>query len=109
MIRTPYNHSTPCQTEQYNQMLYDHSTPFQAEHYIPEVYDQRIFPMFPSQGGPMGPPPGPRRGDRVKDHNLEHLPHHPHLSFPLKHNKLEPLPLIRAVLEDVYSDIRMCG
>ena len=43
----------------YDQMLYDHSTPFQTEHYNPEVYDQRIFPMFPSQGGPMGPPPGP--------------------------------------------------
>ena len=43
----------------YNQMPSVHSTPFQAEHYNPEVYDQRIFPMFPSQGGPMGPPPGP--------------------------------------------------
>ena len=43
----------------YNQMPYVHSTPFQAEDYNPESYDQRMFPMFPSQGGPMGPPPGP--------------------------------------------------
>ena len=42
----------------YNQMPSVHSTPFQAEDYNPE-YDQRMFPMFPSQGGPMGPPPGP--------------------------------------------------
>ena len=42
----------------YNQIPSVHSTPFQAEDYNPE-YDQRMFPMFPSQGGPMGPPPGP--------------------------------------------------
>ena len=41
-----------------NQTPYVHSTPFQTAHYFPESYDQRTFPMFPSQGGPMGPPPG---------------------------------------------------
>ena len=43
----------------YGQSPYDHSTPFQSESYYPEVYDERLFPLFPSQGGPMGPPPGP--------------------------------------------------
>ena len=42
-----------------NQTPYVHSTPFHNEYYYLEGYDQRIFPMFPSQGGPMGPPPGP--------------------------------------------------
>ena len=54
---------------------------------------------------PMGPPPGPPgQGSQAGAPT-----HHPHLSFPLKHNKLEHLQLIRAVLEDVYSDLRICG
>ncbi|WP_071394752.1 hypothetical protein [Bacillus tuaregi] len=33
---------------------------FPAEELYQEGYDERIFgPLFPSQGGPMGPPPGP--------------------------------------------------
>ena len=95
----------------YNQMPSVHSTPFQAEDYNPE-YDQRMFPMFPSQGGPMGPPPGPPgTGGRVKVPNLDRQAHHHQHLFRLKHNnnKLVLLQWILAALEDVYSDIRMCG
>ena len=93
-------------------MPYVHSTPFQAEDYNPESYDQRMFPMFPSQGGPMGPPPGPPgTGDLVKVPNLDRQAHHHQHLFQLKHNnnKLVLLQWILAALEDVYSDIRMCG
>ena len=66
-------------------------------------------PMFPSQGGPMGPPPGhlesrtgqPQAGP----------PTAPPPSFvPAQTQQARAhLQLIQVVLEDVYSDIRMCG
>ena len=96
----------------YNETASVHSTPFQAEYYNPEVYDQRIFPMFPSQGGPMGPPPGPPGTEGPSQGSqLDRLAHHHHHLFQLKHNnnKLALLQLILVALEDVYSDIRLCG
>jgi hypothetical protein len=43
----------------YGQTPNFHSTPFHSENFYPEAFEERQFgPMFPSQGGPMGPPPG---------------------------------------------------
>ena len=95
----------------YDQTSYVHSTPFQTEHYIPEVYDQRIFPMFPSQGGPMGHHRttwNRRTESRIPIWTAK-LTTTNICSGSIHNNKLALLQWILAALEDVYSDIRMCG
>ena len=43
----------------YGQTTYFHSTPFTNDPFYHEAFDVRQFgPGSPSQGGPMGPPPG---------------------------------------------------
>ena len=95
------------------------SAPFQGQAYDSEFIDERLMgPPGPSQGFPGFPgfPPSfPQQGPgqvRVKvkgkaDRHRRRL----HLSCLRRHshNKLEHLQWIKAVLDFVYSDLRIYG
>ena len=89
-----------------------HSTPFQAEDYNPEAMNRECSQCFRHREDLWDHHQDHlERGDLVKVPNLDRQAHHHQHLFRLKHNnnKLVLLQWILAALEDVYSDIRMCG
>ena len=92
------------------------SAPFQGQAYDSGFIDERLMgPPGPPQGFPGFPPSSPQQGpghgqgqgkgkaDRHR-HRLHLLCLHRH-----SHNKLEHLQWIQAVLDFVYSDLRIYG